>query len=201
MTMKLIVVQTEWNDFRVKGIHADYVLRVRPETGHPHGRKAMGMSVLWGQLRAATLPGLLWADPDVAADLDDLAAMRAAVAMRPSDVHTAMVKLWPISTGLDDWIWSHRGGTLGFPAATQDESVPVSYFAMGLVWTPARLLDLAFPRFRGWAFHEIDVGLSEICMTSGIPRHAVAGCRPKHLHFAPEHHWGYRVPGTTSQEE
>jgi hypothetical protein len=155
------------------------------------------MSGLWGQLRAAGLAGLLWVDPDVASDLDDLTAMASAVTRRPADVHTGLVKLWPRSTGLQDWIWSHRGGTLGSPAATQDENVTVSYFAMGFVWTPARLLDAAFPRFRDWKYPEIDVGLSELALAHQVPMHAVPGCRPKHLHFTSEHGWGYKVPGTT----
>lgn len=197
MPVQLIVVQTEWDNFRVKGIQADYVIRPRPEPGYPDGRKAALMSNLWGQLRPASPAGLLWVDPDVAADPDDLAAMASAVTQAPAGVHTGLVKLWPRSTGLKDWIWSHRGGTLGSPAATQDETVTVSYVAMGFVWTPARLLDLAFPANRGWHYHEIDLGLSELALAHHIPMRTVPGCRPKHLHFSPEHGWGYVVPGTT----
>lgn len=197
MTEKLIVVQTSWRNFRVTGIPADYVLDVQPEPGFPAGRKAVLMSDLWGRLSPHGPPGVLWVDPDVAADPDDLAAMAQAAGAYPKWVHTGMVKLWPISTGHRDWIWSHRGGTLGYPTVTQDETVPVSYIAMGFLWTPSALLDAAFPRHRDWDYPEIDVGLSELAQVMGIPMAQVLGCRPKHLHFQPENHWGYVVPGTT----
>lgn len=197
MAAAITVIQTSWRDFRVAGIHADYVLASKPEPGFPHGRKAILMSDLWRRLRPHGLAGVLWVDPDVAADPDDLAAMAQAVRAHPTWIHTAVLKLWPISTGRDDWIWSHRGGTLGFPAATQDETVPVSYIAMGFVWTPAQLLDAAFPRYQDWEYHQIDVGLSELAQVLGIPMAIVPGCRPKHLHFQPEQHWGYKVPGNT----
>lgn len=155
------------------------------------------MSDLWCGLAAAQLPGILWVDPDVAADPDDLEAMGQAVAAYPGWVHTGMVKLWPISTGHQDWIWSHRGGTLGCPTVTQDETVPVSYIAMGFLWTPSVLLDAAFPRYRTWEYPEIDVGLSELAQALAIPMAQVLACRPKHLHFQAENHPGYVVPGRT----
>lgn len=155
------------------------------------------MSDLWCGLPAPRPAGILWVDPDVAADPDDLGAMQLAVSSHPGWVHTGLVKLWPISTGHQDWIWSHRGGSMGFPAVTQDETVPVSYISMGFVWTPAVLLDTAFPRYRSWEYPQIDVGLSELAQVLGIPMSVVPGCRPKHLHFQAEQHWGYVVPGST----
>lgn len=197
MADKLTVVQTSWRNFRVVGIAADYVLASEPQPGFPSGRKAVLMCDLWASLAAAQLPGILWVDPDVAADPDDLAAMTEAVRAHPGWVHTGMVKLWPISTGHRDWIWSHRGGTMGQPTVTQDETVPVLYIAMGFLWTPRVLLDAAFPRYRGWDYPQIDVGLSELAHDLAIPLATVPACRPKHLHFQPEQHWGYVVPGTT----
>lgn len=197
MAHKLIVAQTSWNGFRVKGIPVNYVLPSRAEAGYPYGRKAHLMADLWEHLEPYRPPGVLWVDPDVAGDLDDLEAMELAAAASPGNVYTGVLKLWPISTGRSDWIWSHRGGTMGNPVATKDETVPIAYVAMGFLWTPARLLSAAFPQHRAWQYHEIDVGLSELALALGIPMYRVPDCRPKHLHFQPEHHHGYVVPGTT----
>lgn len=141
------------------------------------------MASLWTELIPAALPGVLWMDPDVAADPDDLDAMADAVADRPADVHTGMVKGWPASTGRPDWIWSHRSGRLGYPEAHQQEDAPVVYVSTCFLWTPARLLDLAQPVMPAWRWEQVDVGLSELALAHDIPRWAVPGCRPKHLHF------------------
>lgn len=150
---------------------------------------AKGMSDLALLLHHSGAPGVLWLDCDVAADPDDYEAMAAVVQVLPEDVHTGMVKLWPTSTSRDTWIWSHRGGTLGAPAATQDESTPVAYVSTNFLWIPARLLSLAFPAGASWQWTEIDVQLSEIALRNEIPAHAVLACRPKHLHFTAAHHW------------
>lgn len=145
------------------------------------------MSRIWRRVRHTGVTGILWLDPDIAADPDDLAAMNAAVLEHPADLLTGAVKLWPESTGRPDWIWSHRGGTLGFPVATQEETAPVAYVAQGFLYTPARLLDLVFPAHEGAQWAEVDVLLSEYALSNGIPARLVAGCRPKHLHFTREH--------------
>lgn len=176
-----------WRDFRVDSIRVDHVLDVRPEPGYPHGRKARAMSDLWTGQLAGRAGGVLWLDPDIAADLDDLGAMQQAVDQSPGSMLTGLVKLWPASTSRDAWIWSHRGGTLGLPAATQDDTVPVAYVSTGFLWTPAQLLDLAFPAGRAWQWAEVDVALSELALTHGVPIATVPGCRPKHLHFRREH--------------
>lgn len=147
-------------------------------------------------MRVNSIPGVLWLDPDVAADPDDLEAMRLAVTMAPADMHTGLVKLWPESTGRDDWIWSHRGGTLGYPAATQKDTRTVAYVATGFLWTPARLLDLVFPRLEAAQWQEVDVALSETALEHGIEARTVPGCRPKHLHFTKEHD-GYVILNRT----
>lgn len=194
--MKLTTAQIEWDGFRVIGIPVDHVLHVTPEPNYPAGRKALHMSELWERVRTYPTPGILWIDPDIAADPDDLAAMAEAVEASPEDMHTGLVKLWPASTGWDHWIWSHRGGTLGQPAATQEVHPMVAYIATGFLWTPSRLLDLVFPRIKHGLFHEVDVALSEAALQAGIPARTVLGCQPKHLHFSREHH-GYVIPGRT----
>ena len=181
------IAQSQWCGYRVIGIPVDHILNIWPSKEWPHGREAQAISDYWYAVSLIDMAGLLLVGCDVAADLDDIQAMTDAVAERPGDVHTGLVKLWPASTGRDDWIWSHRGGTLGSPTATQDETAPVTYFSIGFAWLPARLLNLACPGMESWRWGETDVKLSELALNEGIPAHVVPGCRPKHLHFQREH--------------
>src|SRR5579859_452457 len=183
----LQVCQSMWCNYRVISLRADYVIDIWPEENWPTGREADGIGLAWAMAQAEGQAGLLLLGCDVAADPDDYQAMAEAVQLQPQDLHTGMVKLWPESTELPDWIWSHRGGTLGEPAATQDGSAPVSYVSLGFLWVPARLLDLAAPTIATWRHGAADVKLSELALESGVPAHAVQACRPKHLHFQGEH--------------
>lgn len=185
--MRIVIAQIMWRNFRVNSLAVDHVLDIQPVEGYPHGRKALAMSDLWRTYVHNRPAGLLWLDPDVAADPDDLAAMTDAIEAAPAAVHTGLVKLWPRSTSRDAWIWSHRGGSLGSPAATQIEDVPIAYVSTCFLWTPAQLLDLAFPAGASWQWDQVDVGLSELALTHGIPLYGVAGCRPKHLHYREDH--------------
>lgn len=197
--MKLYTAQVQWANYRVISIPVDAIMDIWPEDNYPHGRKAFHMAQLWNGVRTYNDSGVLWLDPDVAADPDDLAAMTSAVEARPADMHTGLVKLWPESTGRDDWIWSHRGGTLGYPTATQEVTSTVAYVATGFLWTPARLLNLVFPRIELAQWAEVDVALSEAALTAGIPAWTVPGCQPKHLHFSQEHD-GYAILARTADQ-
>lgn len=181
--MRIVTAQIEWQGYRVKSIPVDYVLPVAPLDNWPHGRKALAMRDLWSKLRDAGTAGVLWLDPDVAADLDDLAAMQAAVDALPGAMHTGWVKLWPASTGRPEWIWSHRAGSFGFPVAHQGEFTTVAYIATGFLWTPAELLELAWPTMLHWRWEQVDVLLSELALAHDIGIYAAPGCNPKHLHF------------------
>lgn len=141
------------------------------------------MSDLWQSVRADRPPGVLWVDPDIAFDPDDLDAMSSAVAIEPRSMHTGWVKLWPASTGRPDWIWSHRGGELGNPVAHQGELERVAYVATGFLFTPAELLDLAAAELHLLRWEQVDVYLSEVALRHAIPIETVPGCYPKHLHF------------------
>lgn len=166
---------------------ADYVLDVRPTDGYPRGREALELSNLWNQLRIRDDAGVLLLGCDIAADPDDYAAMCAAAFLQPELVHTGMVKLWPGSTGRPDWMWSHRGGKIGAPEATQLEPIHIAYFSLGFLYVPRRLMDLCFPAHDNWRWGEMDVGMSEIAWRNGISARAVYDAMPKHLHFTPSH--------------
>lgn len=181
--MDIFIAQAQWNGYRVNSVPINHVIDARPEPEFPPNHRAQLMSDLWCTDLRSEQPGVLWLTCDVALDPGDLAAMARSIAWRPADVHTGLVKLWPTSTGRPDWMWSHRTGTIEQPAATQDETAPCVYFTIDCVWTPARLLDAAFPAISGDYFSQIDLSLSRIAHGLGIVAHLVPGCRPKHLHF------------------
>ena len=177
------IAQIEWCGFRVNGIEPDHVIRTRPDHLYPHGRKGQGMQDWYAQVRDRGHHGIVWLDADVAADPDDLAAIDDAIIKRPDYMHTAALKLWPASTGRDDWMWSHRTGDHGSPEATQDISAPVRYVATGMLYTPMKLLSLCYGPLARLQWAEVDVFLSEMALRHDIPARIVLGCRPKHLHF------------------
>ena len=181
--MGLFLAQYEWQGYRVKGLIPDLVIPLKPLPDWPQGRKGQATADAWADHRSITPAGLLVMDNDIAADPGDLAAMLEAVDQRPDAVHVGLVKLWPASTGRPDWIWSHRGGTLGSPIPHRVWLNPIAYFATGFTWLPSRLLDLASPQLRECTFPEFDVCLSEVALRHGIRTHSVPACFPKHLHF------------------
>lgn len=189
--MKIPIAQSQWCGYRVISLAANHIIDVWPSPEYPKGNEAGKIAECWESNRDSGYPGLLLLGCDVAADPDDLAAMVASVAQLPADLHTGMVKLWPASTGRQTWMWSHRTGTLGEPAVITDERAQPTYVSLGFLWCPARLLNLAAPIMGRWEHGEADVRLSEVAIRAGIPAHAVADCRPKHLHYQGEHDGEY----------
>lgn len=189
--MRIPIAQSQWCNYRVISLPATYVLDIWPSDAYPKGDEARQIAWMWVVARGQGHPGLLLLGCDVAADPDDLDAMTAAVAARPGDLHTGLVKLWPESTGRNTFMWSHRQGTIGMPVVTSDESGQVSYVSLGFLWVPGRLLDLVSPLMGPWQHGETDVRLSEIALSAGIPAYIVSDCRPKHLHFQKEHDGTY----------
>jgi hypothetical protein len=185
--MSLPIVQSVWCDFFVESLEPDHILDIWPEIGFPKGREALCLSQLWKKLRDTDIPGVLLLGCDVAADPDDYEAISAAAFVEPLMVHTGMVKLWPASTGRAEWMWSHRGGKLGNPEATQLDIIFPTYFSLGFLYVPRRLMDLCFPAHDNWAHGQMDVGMSEIALQNRIRTRVVYGATPKHLHFAPSH--------------
>lgn len=181
------IIQAAWHGYRINSIPVDQVINVGSPPEFPDNHRAILMADAWQVLRKKGCDGIWWLTCDVALDPDDQIAMIKSINQRPEHVWTGMVKLWPQSTGRDTWMWSHRGGSMGNPVATQDETAPVTYFSIDCVWTPAALLDLAMAQIEEWPWNHIDVKLSELAIYHRIPVHLVHGCRPKHLHFTKDH--------------
>lgn len=158
-------------------------MRITPGGGAHFDTQGAALAYAWDVLGGRGAPGLIVLDLDVVIDPGDLAAMYGSSYEHPADVLVAPVKLWPASTGRAEWIWAHRGGSLGSPAATQDEDAPIAYFTPNCTYMPARLLDAARPGLPGWEWPRPEVELSELALHLGIPARLVPACRPKHLHF------------------
>lgn len=181
--MYIPVVQFAWEGRRIHGVIPDHVINAAHIPGPPGSSRYIKLANLIADAPDIFPAGIILMDCDIAADPDDLAAMREAAQLAPGDVHTALVKNWPASTGRGEWMWSHRGGTLGAPVASQEIADPPAYFATDLTYLPPLLLNLARPLMHAWKWFEGDVQLSEIALRHGIPAHLVRGARPKHLHF------------------
>ena len=131
-------------------------------------------------------------------DPDDLEAMRAAIYYRPTAAHVASHKLWPASTMRDSWVWAHGICQGDQKIMGQMWQKYAEWFALGLTYTPGRLLDLALPHMPAWVFGQVDSGLSNIARDQGIPGFAVKNARPKHLHFYPREDDASWRPGLVS---
>ena len=90
--------QIEWNHWRIASVLPDHIVRVAPEPDQPRGRKAALMAAYWRSIRGDGPPGVIWQDPDIVADPDDMDAMREQIRDYPGWAHVAAHKLWPAST-------------------------------------------------------------------------------------------------------
>lgn len=143
------------------------------------------MAEAWEHWAAQGAPGVIWIDPDIVADPDDLAAMTARISYWPGAVWCSLHKLWPASTGRDDWVWAHGRWAEPVPEMTQQAMVMPGWFALGMTYTPAILLDKVAADLPCWVFGTIDMGLSAAARATGIPIRVAHECQPKHLHYLP----------------
>lgn len=183
--MRVPLVQVSWDGYRIQSYRPDFILCVRPEPGHPRGRKGALMADSWSALKSEGAAGIIWMDPDIVADPDDMAGMAEAITANPLAVWVARHKLWPASTGRDAWVWGYGPWEGDRPGMTQDPTVTPQWFALGLTYTPARLLDTVWADLECWEFGTIDMGLSRAAREMGIPIYVTPSCRPKHVHWTP----------------
>lgn len=59
------------------------------------------------------------------------------------------------------------------------------WFALGMTYTPRRLLNAALPQLPHWHYGQNDMGLSAIARKLDITIDSVYGCQPRHLHLDP----------------
>jgi hypothetical protein len=177
---ELCRVRVDWDrtalPYKLPGFHT---LHLGPEPGYPFGRKGAGLLGAWNQLSTPTCDGMLLMDGDVAADLLDLAAMLAAIHVKPDITHVAPVRLWPATTRQDGWVWGHWEDDM-----TQAPVDNPRRFSFCFTYLPRRLISAcARAGMEGWTFPQVDRLVSLECRKQRIPVNVVDGCTPKHLHF------------------
>jgi hypothetical protein len=177
---ELVQIRVDWNRtalaYRLPAFHH---VHVDPEPGYPAGRKGLQLAGAWRQYAGRTTDGMLILDGDVAADLADLAAMRAAIHVKPQVVHTAAVRLWPASTHEASWVWGHWDREM-----TQDMVASPRRFSFCFTYLPRQLIGACIKAgLEGWTFPHVDRLVSAEAERAHIGCEVVPGCSPRHLHF------------------
>jgi hypothetical protein len=156
-----------------------YDCHIGPEPGAPFGRKGFVLSNAWRQLASRQAAGMLILDGDVMVDPGDYSAMLRSVHEAPHIVHVAPVKIWPVSTKRESWIWAHWRTEPGMAL----ELAP-RWFSFGFTYLPRMLLVQADRAgFRRWAYPGVDMRMSETAQRCGIHARVVTGCWPKHMNY------------------
>jgi hypothetical protein len=157
-------------------------VHVVPEPGWPAGRKGMSLAGAWAQFgKASDADGMLILDADVVIDSDMVVAMREAIDSDPLSVWTAPVKLWPIGTGRDHWVWSHWEHD-----ASQQVDDVANWFGFSFTYLPKRLIEHCVklrPGLSSWTFPIVDASFAKQARALGIPGRVVRDCWPVHLHW------------------
>lgn len=152
-----------------------------PETGWPAGRKGAAIAGAWRQLGAgADADGMLLLDADVAVDPQMVIDMMTAIGSDPESVWTAPVRIWPVSTLRDGWVWSHWD-----QAASQQVDEVANWFSFCFTYVPRALIEhcLKGSRLQSWTYPKVDASMARAARDMGIKGRVVPDCFPVHLHW------------------
>lgn len=176
------MVRLDWNRTAVPlriGRYGFYTLHVDPEPGHPFGRKGLQLARAWATLAKPGSAGLVILDGDVAVDPQDLAHMLAAIDGEPDCIHVAPVRLWPVSTKLDRWVWGHGAGRF-----SRDDPDEPDLFGFSFTYLPAALVRSCIVHgMKTWAYPDVDANTRARARALGLPVRVVRGAAPKHLNY------------------
>jgi hypothetical protein len=178
---EIVCIRVSWDrtaiPLRIRGYH---MMHVSPEPEHPFGRKGATLTGAWRQLSTPAAAGMLILDGDVAIDPLDHAAMLTAIHHDPAVVHVAPVRLWPVSTRADGWMWGHGNGRF---SADEDPDDP-DVFTFCFTYLPKRLIEgcikAGMPQ---WTYPNVDRRVQGQAQAMRIPARVVRGASPKHLNF------------------
>jgi len=186
----IICVRLDWDRTAVRlpaGLPGRWhTLHYGPEPGHPHGRRGLAVGSAWKRLTTAPAhdaAGLLMMDGDVVIDPVDYQEMQESIASRPVWVWVAPIRLWPASTGLDDWVWGH------WPGGPQNRSQRLQYddiawWGLGMTYLPRRLIARCLrDGLRNWEYPNVDSCINQRAQALGLDVGVVATCEPKHLNY------------------
>lgn len=181
---QILCVRLDWNHTAIPLRIASkfFRLEVNPEPQYPFGRKGLSLAGAWKQLAGPDIAGMLLLDGDVAIDPHDYDRMLKAIDTAPEVVHTAPVKLWPISTHLKNWVWGHgRNGRYSQDNPADDE---LDTFTFCYTYLPRKLIEACIDKgLSTWAYPGVDRNVCEVARSIGMPVRLVRDCRPKHLNY------------------
>jgi hypothetical protein len=154
---------------------------VDPEPDFPVGRKGLVLARTWQTLNDdGKIKGMIVLDGDVAIDPIDVGFMYAAIDETPEDIITAPVRLWPVSTKLEGWIWGHGHDVYG---PNLDDG-PTTRFSFGYTYLPGALLDKCIEKgMKEWVYPDVDRSVSKVAADMGLTVRLLKEATPKHLNF------------------
>lgn len=156
-----------------------YTVYVDPLPGYPLGRKGLQLASAWRTLSTPGTAGLVILDGDVAIDPRDLAAMLAAIELEPKLVHVAPVRLWPVSTKQDRWIWGH-----GWRRFSRDDPEQVDMFGFSFTYLPRRLVEACIAEgLADWTYPHVDEYTRRRARALGLGVRVVRAASPKHMNY------------------
>jgi hypothetical protein len=176
----IVCIRVCWDRTEVP-FYADgfHVVRVSPETAWPLGRRGAALAGAWRQLATPQAAGMLTLDGDVVIDPADYEAMFSALAADPAAVHVAPLRLWPVSTHADSWVWGHGRGVF-----SQEDTDDPDLFTFGFTYLPRALIGACIKAgMTRWTYPNVDRKVCDQARTLGIPARVVRGASPKHLHY------------------
>lgn len=136
---------------------------------------------MWQRLAKPDFTGMLLLDGDVAIDPFDFDVMLQAVGSEPHLVHTAPVRLWPVSTHVDNWVWGH--GIEG-KYRQVDRSYQLDVFTFCFTYLPRELIERCiFEEMETWCFPDVDRNVCKWAKHVGIKVNLVRQATPKHLNY------------------
>lgn len=190
--MNLICVKVSWMGNKVASMeHPFHTIHINPEPAHPKGRKGLVLAGAWRQMATDGDAGMLILDADVAIEPTDLTTMLTHVGSDVRSVWTAPAKLWPRTTHLPTWIWSHRAEPT--PDLSMEDTVRLwqtdvddpAMFTFCFTFLPRRLIDLALDAgLKEWHYPYVDRNMWQLAKQRGVKVRVVRGdCHPKHINF------------------
>ena len=189
---EIICIQAGWNGGALKLPPLQYrrgdrlfrakfhKVSVAATDDYPLGRKGLVLARAWEQLGPpAKAEGMLVLDGDVAVDPVMVRQMMDAIDGAPGIVHTAPVKIWPVSTHRQDWVWAHWENR-----ASQHIDDTASWFSFNFTYLPAALLAACIKRgMKKWIYPAVDANVSRTARAENIEARPVPDCFPVHLHW------------------
>lgn len=180
---EILCLRIDWNHTAIPLRIASrfFTLEFGPEPEYPFGRKGLGLTRSWEQLAKDSIDGMLLLDGDVAIDPYDFEMMLKSIDAYPSDVHTTTVKLWPVSTKYDTWVWGHGRDEF---YTQRDYSDKLDMFTFCFTYLPRRLIEYCIESgLAQWQFPLVDKNVCTHAKKLGVPIRIVRAASPKHLNY------------------